>query len=56
MTERFAIRTLCMNVCGPTSFEDLRTLDDGTVCESFVKAAKVVAIVPTLNYRLKYYP
>ena len=40
--ERFAIRLLSMNVRGATSFEALRTLDDGTVCATFVEAARVI--------------
>ena len=42
--EKFAIRLLVVNVRGPTSFEDLRTLDDGTVCTTFMEAAKVLDI------------
>jgi hypothetical protein len=39
--EKFAIRMLVISVRGPTSFEELRTLDDGTLCETFTQAAKV---------------
>ena len=39
--ERFAIRLLVLNVRGATSFEDLRTLDDGTECSTFTEAARV---------------
>ena len=40
-TELFCIRLLVEVVKGPQSFEDLRTLDDGTVCETFCQAAQV---------------
>lgn len=40
--ERFAIRLLVVNVRGATSFEELRTLDDGTVCGTFTEAARVI--------------
>ena len=40
-SELFALSMLMMHVKGPTSFEDVRTLDDGTVCDTFVEAARV---------------
>ena len=36
--ERFYIRLLLCHVAGATSFEELRTLDDGEVCETFHQA------------------
>jgi hypothetical protein len=39
--EKFAIRLLVLNVRGPRSFEELRTLPDGTICDTFTIAAKV---------------
>ncbi len=38
--ERFAIRLLLLHKAGPTSFEDLRTLD-GTLHPTFIQAARV---------------
>lgn len=35
-----AIRLLLMHVRGPKNFDALRTLDDGTLCASFVEAAE----------------
>lgn len=43
----FAIRLLALNKRGPTSFEDLRTVD-GTVHETFVDACKVNNLFFTL--------
>ena len=40
-SELFALRILLHNVKGPTCFEDVRTLDDGRVCKTFVEAARV---------------
>lgn len=40
-TELFCLRLLVYVVKGPRSFECLRTLDDGTVCETFCEAARV---------------
>lgn len=45
--ERFAIRLLAINIKGPRSFEELKTLDDGTICDTFTAAARV------LSYRNK---
>ena len=36
--ERFALRVLLSNTKGVRSFEDLRRLDDGTICGSFMAA------------------
>ena len=49
MTELFCLRLLTYNVRGPTSFEGLRTLDDGTVCETYVEAAKVCLIMRVVS-------
>ena len=38
--ERFYLRMLLNHVTGCTSFQDIRTLADGTVCESFKEAAR----------------
>jgi len=38
---KFAIRELVHVVKGAMSFQDLRTLDDGTVCATFAEAAQV---------------
>ena len=37
--ERFFLRMLLNHVIGCTSYEDIRTLPDGTVCNSYKEAA-----------------
>lgn len=51
--EKFAIRLLALNVRGPKSFEDLRTLPDGTLCETFTEAAKVLVYCPIMCFLVK---
>jgi len=43
--ERFAIRLLCTVVRGAMCFNDLRTLDGGSLCVNFQEAARVRGFV-----------
>ena len=43
--ERFYLRMLLNHVTGCTSFQDIRTLADGTVCESFKEAARRLGLL-----------
>ena len=43
--ERFYLRKLLNHVTGYTSFQDIRTLADGTVCESFKEAARRLGLL-----------